>query len=283
MTRTLACRWGDNDRYFGPLTVAWEPRYSSYGLMLCSGDDEYRGASLRVHLGALTILLALPSRLVPPQRRKVFPQWDAATVARLGRDWYYDVQKREFGFTISGTGMIGETSALHVHYGRQTMDSSTEKSKCYFLPWTQWRHVRHSVYDLDGALYSDLPEGRWNSPEYAEGARLKEACPTATFAFTDFDGEAMTVTTRIEERQWLRGEGWFRWLAWLSKPIIRRSLDLSFSGETGRRKGSWKGGTLGHGIEMRPGETPAAAFERYCAENGMEYGGRVLTIRRSGT
>ena len=45
---------------------------------------------------------------------------------------------------------------------------------------------------------------------------------------------------------------------------IRRSLDLEFSGETGPEKGSWKGGTVGTGIEMLPGELHEAAFRRYC-------------------
>lgn len=268
----IARRWSDNDHYFGPITLAWDAKYGRHGVMLCSGDDEGCGASLRFHFAALTAILALPHWLVPPQRRKVFPQWDAATVARLGRAWYYDISRREYGFTISGTGMIGESSAMHVHYGRQTMDSGTEKSKCYFLPWTQWRHVRHSLYGLDGGLFADLPQGaRWGSPERAEEERLTEACPTARFAFKDFDGEDLTVTTRIEERQWLRGEGAFKWLSWFSEPIVHRSLDLRFSGETGKRKGSWKGGTLGHAISMEPGELHEDAFRRYCSQSGMTF------------
>lgn len=272
MSRTIACRWGDNDRYFGPLTFAWDKGYSSLGAMLCSGGDEERSASFRVHAGPLTMLLALPTWAVPPQRTKVYPKWDAETINRLGRDWYYDVARREFGFSFSGTGTVGESTALHVRFGRQTMDSSTEKSKCYFLPWTEWRHVRHSLYGLDGSLFAHLPaNARWGSPARDEEERLTEACPTAVFAFRDYDGEALTVTTKIEERQWLRGTKGFRWLSLFAKPIIRRSLDLRFSGETGRRKGSWKGGTLGHGIDMRLGELHESAFRRYCTEHDMEF------------
>jgi hypothetical protein len=50
-------------------------------------------------------------------------------------------------------------------------------------------------------------------------------------------------------------------------------LDIRFSEETGRRKGSWKGGTLGHGIDMLPGELHEAAFRRYCATHEMEFVG----------
>jgi len=49
------------------------------------------------------------------------------------------------------------------------------------------------------------------------------------------------------------------------------SLDISFSGEVGNRKGSWKGGTVGHSTNMRHDETHKTAFQRYCVENGMTF------------
>lgn len=281
MKHAIAPRWGDNDRHFGPFTAAWSDKYASWGAAACSGDDEYRGASLRLHLGPLTLLMALPDRLIPPHRTKVHANWDAATVERLGRDWYYNVHRREYGFSFNGTGMVGDTVALHVRFGAQTHDSSTERSKCYFLPWTRWRHVRRSLYDLDGAHFADIPERlphlRLGDPgfnnHWEATHALEAACPAAKFAFKDYDDEELTVTARIEEREWRRGEGWFRCLSWFSKPIIHRSLDLHFSGETGRRKGSWKGGTIGHAIEMLPGELHEDAFRRYCTAHDMTFVG----------
>lgn len=283
MSRTLAPRWGDNDRYFGPFTVAVDPKYRSWGITACSGDDECRGASLRLHLGALTLLVALPNKLLPPHRVKVAANWDAATVARLGRDWYYDVHRREYGFSTGDTGMVGGAVALHVRFGAQTHDSRTCRSKCYFLPWTSWRHVRRSLYDLAGAHFADVPQRRPDlrlgdpgfDNHWTVAEALQNACPAAKFAFRDYDGEELTVTARIEEREWHRGEGLFRWLSGFSKPIVQRSLDLRFSGETGKRKGSWKGGTIGHAIGLRPGELHEAAFRRYCAEHEMEFLGAV--------
>jgi hypothetical protein len=100
-----------------------------------------------------------------------------------------------------------------------------------------------------------------------------EACPTVTFNFADFDATLLQATTRIEEREWWLGEGWFKWLAWFARPKVVRSLDIAFSGETGKRKGSWKGGTVGTSIRMLPGELHEAAFRRYCAEHEMTFGG----------
>ena len=47
---------------------------------------------------------------------------------------------------------------------------------------------------------------------------------------------------------------------------MRWSLDIEFDQETGPGKGSWKGGTFGHGIEMYEGETHLSAMKRYCRQ-----------------
>lgn len=264
-------RWSDNDHDFGPLTFAWSPAYRHFALMLSSGDDEGSSACLRLSASSATVILALPRWLVPTEKRKVFPRtWDTQTVARLGRNWHIDQTERAYGVSLSD-------GHLNVAYGRQSNDSSTEQRWGWFLPWTQWRHVRHTLYGLDGQLFAHAPEygAKLGAGSWEEFHRLYGACPAASFSFTDFDGEALTVATKIEEREWLLGTGWFKWLSIFRAPKVRRSLDLRFSGETGRRKGSWKGGTMGHSIAMRPGELHASAFQRYCAEHEMTFVGPV--------
>jgi len=268
-------RWSDHDRYFGPFTYAHEKRghYRPLAIVLGSGDDEYPGCDLRVSGFGHTLILALPAGVLKPWRQKVIAKsWDAETIQRLGRDWYWDTHEREYGFTLS-------EGHLSVMLGRQTHDSSTEHRWGAFLPWTQWRHVRHSYYGLNGEHVATLPDtgksyrldpGRWERER-----AIEDAVPTRSFAFTDFDGELINVTTKIEEREWRFGTGWFKWLSLFRKPKIIRSLDLRFSAETGKRKGSWKGGTVGHSIEMQPGELHEAAFRRYCPQNGMTFVGAV--------
>lgn len=270
MSRTYTYRWGDNDYYFGPFTFAVDRRYKSFAIILSSGDDEERLASFRVSMFGATAILALPRWLVPTEKKKVFPDsWDEDTIKRLGRNWYWEQTRREYGFTL----WEGHFS---LRYGRQTHSSDTEQRWGCFLPWTQWRHVRHSLYGLDGEMFATLPKNaRWGTPEHEEGRRLEEACPTATFAFVDYDGEELTATTKIEEREWHFGTKWCKWLSWFTKPKVMRSLDILFSGETGKRKGSWKGGTIGHSIVMLPGELHRAAFKRYCAEHNMRFVGQL--------
>ena len=269
---TYRRRWGDNDLYVGPLTFAKDRSYRPFAVVLASGDEEYPGASFRVSGFGFTAILALPGWLVRPYRRKVNAKWDAATVKRMGRDWYWNIDRREYGFSICD-------GHLSIDFGRQTMDSSTEQRWGCFLPWTQWRHVRHSFYGLKGEYIATLPDtgksyrgdkGRWDRER-----AIADATPTISFEFDDFDGERITATTKIEEREWHFGTGWFKWLSLFRKPKISRTLDLWFSSETGRRKGSWKGGTLGHGIEMLPGELHEAAFKRYCEKNDMKFIGLV--------
>lgn len=253
-----AARWGDNDRYFGPFTWSYSKSYPHWAVLLKSrGDEDDNGpCSLRISLRNATLIIALPG-IVRPHRTKVYPKsWDAETVKRLGRDWYWDIDPRKYGFSL-------HEGHLSVYYGRtggSCMDSSIQQQWGCFVPWTQWRHVRHSLYGLDGEhIYTEQQDHDWAVYQAA-----KDACPKVKFSIEDYDGEKIEATTTIEEREWRFGTGWFRWLSWFRRPKVCRSLDIQFSKEVGPEKGSWKGGTCGTGIDMLPGENHEAAFRRYC-------------------
>jgi hypothetical protein len=276
MTRTL--RWGDNDRTFGPFLYSRDGSYRPLALMLSSGDDEYRGCTLRLRAFGHTFIVALPA-VIKPWRRWVdcsLYEWAKHDGKPQG---YWDVHSREYGFSLSGSGRIGEPLFLQVFFGRQTDDSSTEQRWSKFLPWTEWRHVRHSYYGLLGEHHATEADTgkRWSLDDAAwqkrwDAARaMEDGCPTRTLAFLDFDGERLTACTRIEEREWRFGTGWFKWLSAFRKPKVSRYLEIRFSGETGKRKGSWKGGTVGHSIDMLPGELHIEAFCRYCAAHDMTF------------
>ena len=257
-------RWSDNDRYFGPFTYARDNsgRSWTFAAELESGDDEYPGCQIRLRAFGHTFISALPAIVKPWKRWVDTSRYEWSKSERGG---YWDIHPRAYGFSCS-------EGFLQVFLGAQTHDSSTTQDWCKFLPWTQWRHVRHSLYGLDGELFTHLKQGiRYDSPERAERDALEEASPLARFEFQDFDGERITATTKIEEREWKFGTGWFKWLSLFRKPKISRSLDIRFSAETGDRKGSWKGGTVGHSIKMLPGELHKEAFLRYCAEHQMTF------------
>ena len=262
-----AIRWtGEDDHYIGPFTYARERYGRTIAVVLGSGDgDDYPGCRLRFSGLGRTLVVALPP-VIKPWRRWVDTshyEWSK------GPGGYWDTGEREYGFTIS-------EGHLSVKLGRVTNDSSTEQRWGCFLPWTQWRHVRHSLYDLNGKLVFNQPDDQKRGEgfgKYEEMRGAQEACPSLTFDFMDYDGEALTATARIEEREWRFGTGHFKWLSLFRRPKICRSLDILFSGEVGKRKGSWKGGTIGHSIDMRPSELHEAAFRRYCEENNLAFCG----------
>lgn len=265
---TRARRWGDNDRYIGPFTFAFRERWRHFAVLLSSGSENYPGCNLRISAFGHTMIVSLPQIIKYHKSWVDTSQYEWARERSDGRKGYVQLDEREYGFTLSD-------GHLSVRYGRQTHDSSTTQSWGWFLPWRSWRHVRHSFYDLDGKHVATLPDtgksyaldpGRWERED-----AIKKSVPTVSFDFDDFDGERITATTHIEEREFRLGEGKFKWLSIFRKPRINRYLDIQFSSETGRRKGSWKGGTVGHSIEMRAGELHEAAFRRYCEENNMTF------------
>jgi hypothetical protein len=285
-----AVRWsGESDRYWGPFTYARERRAGgrTFGIILTSGragdeDDYANGCYLRMHLLGHTLIVALPPIIKPAREwHEITTEPTRTQMIEQGRKpGYWEVWARDYGFCFT-------ERALHYDYGRQTHSSDTDQSGCWFLPWLGHRHIRRSFYDREGIHFYTLPdrggwreynrrfgEGSWRNTWDAERA-IEEACPTVRFAFDDYDGERIEATTKIEEREWAHGTGWFRWLSLFRRNMVRRSLDMNFSKETGRRKGSWKGGTVGTGIEMRAGELHEAAFRRYCAQNNMTFIGGV--------
>lgn len=257
--------WSDHDHYLGPFTFAFGDYWRTIALVLSSTDEDGRGCNFRISIGTFTLIIALPNWLLKPEAKKVFAGWDETTIRRLGRDYYWDITRREYGFSL-GDGF------LDVHFGRVTHDSSTEQRWGYFLSWTQWRHVRHSLYALDGRLFADLSQGaRFDDPRRDADDALSAACPKRLFNFYDYDGQHLVATTLIQEMEWKFGDGLFKWLSLFIPNKVRRYLDIRFSRETGRQKGSWKGGTIGHSIDMLPGELHEEAFKRYCSEHEMTF------------
>ena len=257
-------RLTDDDRQLGPITygrAGWRATrlvFSTGG----DGDDDEPFNNLTAYAFGWVARLRLPTLMQPHRIKHIATSWDADTIARLGRNWYFETYAREYGFSLSD-------GFLQVYLGPQTHDSASTKSWSKFLPWTQWRYIRRSLFDDNGRHFWT----EWNhrrESAYTDSWEVRhaaeKACPTVAFEFDDYDDKRIQAITRIEEREWLFGEGWFKWLSWFRRSKINRSLDLHFSSEVGPEKGSWKGGTVGHSIEMLPDELHEAAFRRYCQQ-----------------
>lgn len=271
-------RWSGHDRHFGPFT--WSTARDSWkpvGIVLDSGDEEDT-AHVRIHLHFGVLIIETPGLLAPWRRWVDTSRYEWSKAG----DGYWDVHHRCYGFSCSD-------GFLQVFLGPQTMDSTTTKSWSTHLPWTQWRHVRFSLYDTAGAhfwtqLDKHQPKGRDEEARRVAAYRsdkrreAEQACPKVAFRCIDYDGAEIIATTHIEEREWKRGEKWCSWLSLFYRPMVKRSLDIHYSAEVGPRKGSWKGGTIGTSITMQPGELHDAAFIRHCVKEGLTYQGPLPKI-----
>lgn len=197
---------------------------------------------------------------------------------------------RKYGFSAN-------EDALHVYYGLLSHDSG-DQSACFFYPW-QYEFTRERWIDIGQTeaiiaeecrptLFSQLNQ-RGKETHYARteydftrlglndryDERVKEKLPNyfLTLPYVDpYDGEEMEVTCSIQERTWQRGRNWwFRKLLFFCPKLVRTSVDLEFSKQTGPGKGSWKGGVLGCSIDLLPGESIISAVKRYRQKEGGKY------------
>jgi hypothetical protein len=247
-----------NTIYEGKRVKVYQDSHS-VGVVLMSRDEEYPGCKLVISGFGRSVWITLPEVIKPHQHKVQAGSWDAATVARMGRDWYWQTERRKFGLAL----LFGDHLVLH--YGRDDMNTHRPQRASCFLPWKQWEHVRHSAYDLDGNWLIDF------SNDVREMIPQRDATPKASFYFADYDGEVIRATCHIDEREWRRGLRHFRWLRLFYRPMIKRNLEISFSAEVGPKKGSWNGGMVGHSTELTPGELHEAAFRRYCTEKRLTY------------
>jgi hypothetical protein len=258
-------RWSDTAKVWGPFTFDKDAG-NHWTLLLRSGTEEYYGCNLLIQGFGRTLIINLP-QILPPYREKIQAKyWDDATIARMGRNWYWKETLREIGILYFDGFLI-------LRYGKQTFESRTEKSWSWFVPWLQWRHVRRSFYGTSGQHIASIYDATKNGSRYELAKSIIQDQPKQTFKFLDYDGEEIAATVRVEEREWRLGTGWFTWLSQFATPKIVRELEIEFSSEVGKRKGSWKGGTLAHSIECHVGyaETCENAFRRYCTQNGLTF------------
>ena len=147
-----------------------------------------------------------------------------------------------YGFSFTDTG-------LHLHWGKHT--------KVLWYPWSwdfykRWELVEGGSYAQGREFWVEVPR-RMNHGQLATKH-------TADYSYTRKSGEKQQVTATyyvdLMEHRW-------RWLAWLPFPSRRaKCISVEFSAEVGEGAGSWKGGVLGCGYDMRPGESALECLRR---------------------
>jgi hypothetical protein len=162
-----------------------------------------------------------------------------------------------YGFSIHRHG-------LHLNW--------RDKAKVLDWPWgTTWMKTEilsyggvsvweETVQDQRDRLRTTSPEkslARWTAKHEKEKAVAAKHSKVFLYRYTLLSGEVQEreATVHVKRMTW----GWPR----LGLPLRSvKSIEVEFSDEVGERTGSWKGGTIGCGYEMRPGETPALCLRR---------------------
>jgi len=127
--------------------------------------------------------------------------------------------------------------------------------------WFRWGQ-RSKCYDWPGSTFTvhyqqQLVDGSWVSVFDRLVVPYREAHP---FTYVLKSGEVQRREAVVSKRRHILGRRVLHSLGWPTR--IRESIDVAFSEEVGERTGSWKGGTIGCGYDLLPGETMSQSLRR---------------------
>jgi hypothetical protein len=128
--------------------------------------------------------------------------------------------------------------------------------KFFYMPW-QFTHIGWQVRRPDGTWAKRVASYDRGEPDGREVFVLP-------YRYTLRSGEVQerTATIHVERGEWRRK--FLKWCPWFA--MVRTSIDITFSDEVGEHTGSWKGGCIGTGYDMKPGETAEQCLRRMESE-----------------
>lgn len=275
--RRLSDRWGRKTTH----RFEWgEVTFGCWGLSLTIdnfSDDDGGRWSLHVRpiYGAIHIYLPILGRR-EPKSDSMMDSW--------GFIWWWDAD---------------DTSSIHWRWGERYHITHLPWHPTWVRTSTllkdgTWDHERRGQRKPPGL--GDRRMDDWSARRaYLAEHRWEETYPY-TYVLKSGEVQKRTATVSVKEREWRWR--WFTWLPitiakrglWLvypqsverngrqtgrwynparhdppRKPLlgdVQRTIDVEFDDEVGERSGSWKGGTMGCGYEMRASETPWETLRR---------------------
>lgn len=133
------------------------------------------------------------------------------------------------------------------------------------LPFFTKIHMRHDVQcnlgDEDDVNLRLVPYGQLTKGNGKEYLPLEENNLVYKYHYDykdKYDGEICPCTFWVEEREWRP-----KWLTWTGRwKDVKKYIEIKFDKEVGKGKGSWKGGCVGCGYDLKPGESPIECIQR---------------------
>ena len=128
------------------------------------------------------------------------------------------------------------------------------------LPFFTLNHVRHEVEcNIDGQIKLVPAKSLETTGKDYIPLKDNKLVNIHKYDYTDsYDNMVIPCVYWVEEREWRP-----KWLTWTSKfKKVRKYIEIEFSDEVGKKKGSWKGGCIGCSYDMLENETPEQCIKR---------------------
>lgn len=224
----------------GTIGLEWHLWGSYFGLAMVIGDDD---VTISLGIPPVSLYLNLDTR---------FP-FIAPILPRRKSDYYPDldlIDEREIGIRVhSGVVWINLWSRKNEFRSR---DPWWIRGMNFSINPFEWTFVRHEVLAADGWKL------RSNNVMDKSGPAMQTENFSYRYVLKNGQVQNRTATVGIERRAWRP-----RCLKWTSLfEKVSTVIDVRFSDEVGERTGSWKGGCIGCGYDLLPGESAEQCLRR---------------------
>jgi len=240
--------------------VSFYPKYSSSFFIEKAGYFDER-PQVHTSITQLIVLFTLPFLLMVSMwfillTPFIFFGWGKIYINLPIRTGIQDCDSAAWGFNF-------HNNTIWIYIGGAGNFEGGRKWKTFEMPWSyDWYRTSNLLNDLTWYHETKKNKKRWSadnrggvgSYEWLEENKWRETHPYVD----SYDGTIVNATISVTEREWR-----MRWLYWC--PLFNRTIEtieIEFDKEVGKRKGSWKGGTIGCGYEMLPHETPYDCLKR---------------------
>lgn len=180
------------------------------------------------------------------------------TLGLLGTCFYYTRTKYDIT-ELKDYGFYTDEDAFVIKWGSHNLISKGF-IKFFYYPWS-YDHCQTEFIDHEGKFIQAPSSSDWF--EQYRFTKNNKKYDTYSYTYIRKDGTVQNRKAKVsvERRTW-----WQRWFGLGKKHMtpkkVRTSIDIAFDDEVGERTGSWKGGTVGCGYDLLPGETPYECLRR---------------------
>lgn len=133
--------------------------------------------------------------------------------------------------------------------------------KFFYFPWA-FDHCRTEIMLSDGT-FIPMPKYEWdevNQRRVEPEGVFRFSAPYVARCKSGALQDDIVAEVTVERRSWCWRAWPFRIIRWPRR--VRVSIDVKFDKEAGDMRGSWKGGAIGVGYDLRRGETPQDCLKR---------------------